>query len=184
MFKQIFTITALIAMTSCQSIEPREGVEVTKVKVPEVTESHDIAYEQVIYIKSTKEKIWNALTKADIISKYYMCPVQSIGSKKGEGISFGDKGETFISGKILDIEINTKFSHSFKFKQSDSEAKNDESTIVTYELFDDHGLIVLVLTHSGFKEENETYRNITGGWPYILSNLKTYLETGKTLTEK
>ena len=181
MFKQIFVIMALIAMTSCQSTESREGVEVTEVKVPK---SHDIKYEQVIYIKSTKEKIWNALTKADIISKYYMCPVQSIGSKKGEGISFGDKGETFISGKILDIEINTKFSHSFKFKQSDSDAKNDESTIVTYELFDDNGLIVLVLTHSGFKEENETYHNITGGWPYILSNLKTYLETGKTLTEK
>ena len=80
--------------------------------------------------------------------------------------------------------VREKFSHSFKFIQSHPEAKNEESSIVTYEIFEDNGLIGLSLTHSGFKEKNQTYHNVTGGWPYILSNLKTYLETGKTLTEK
>ena len=61
--------------------------------------------------------------------------------------------------------------------------KNDKSSIVTYEIIEEHGLLRLVLTHSGFTEKNDTYYNVTGGWPYILSNMKTYLETGKTLKE-
>jgi uncharacterized protein YndB with AHSA1/START domain len=145
--------------------------------------AEDIQYQQIIYIKSSKEKVWAALTEADTINKYYMCPILTMGKSEGEKISFGFKDQVFIEGKILKLKTNQIFSHSFKFIESHPEAKNDSSSIVTYEIIEEHGLLRLNLTHSGFKERNATYANITGGWPYILSNLKTYLETGKTLKE-
>ena len=40
----------------------------------------------------------------------------------------------------------------------------------------------LTVTHDGFAAETETYRQIGGGMPYILSGLKMLLETGKPLT--
>jgi hypothetical protein len=42
-------------------------------------------------------------------------------------------------------------------------------------------MCVLYLTHSGFQSKNQTFTDITGGWPVILSSLKTLLETGKPL---
>ena len=145
--------------------------------------AEEVQYQQIIYIKANKEQVWKALTQAEFINKYYMCPVLSMGSAKGDKISFGFKDQIFIEGEILKLQVNKTFSHSFKFIEAHPEAQDDSSSIVTYEIIEEHGLLRLVLTHSGFKERNATYANVTGGWPYILSNLKTYLETGKTLKE-
>ena len=37
----------------------------------------------------------------------------------------------------------------------------------------------LTVTHTGFKSEDQTFADVTGGWPVILSSLKSVLETGK-----
>ena len=44
--------------------------------------SNEIKFEQITYIKSTKNKLWEALTKPELINKYYMCPIKEIGTKR------------------------------------------------------------------------------------------------------
>ena len=105
-----------------------------------------------------------------------------MGSKKGETISYGVEAQIFIEGEILEFKKQEKLTHSFRFAGK-PKAEGDQGTIVTYEIVEQQDLLILILTHSGFKGKNQTYQDITGGWPYILSNLKTLLETGKTLRE-
>ncbi|EDM27120.1 hypothetical protein LNTAR_15662 [Lentisphaera araneosa HTCC2155] len=142
--------------------------------------ANEVKFEQMVYIKTTKAKLWNALTQPETINKYYMCPILKMGSKKGEIISYGVEGQTFIEGEILEFKKQEKLTHSFRFAGK-PKAKGDQGTMVTYEIVEQQGLLILILTHSGFRAKNQTYKDITGGWPYILSNLKTLLETGKTL---
>jgi len=148
-----------------------------------VMADEEVSFEQVVYIKASKAEVWKALTDPDTISKYYLCPVLTMGTKKGEALSFGVQDTVLIEGEILELEKEKTFSHTFKFIAAHPEAKEDKPTTVTYEITDQDGLLQLVLVHSGFAERNDTYEHVTGGWPYILSNLKTYLETGKTLKE-
>ena len=145
----------------------------------------DISFEQTIFIKSSSEKVWDALTNPQIVKAYFLCPLKKIGNAKGEDIIYGTEKDDLIKGKIISFNKNKEFSHSFKFLPPGHEGtEKDEATKVTYSMTEDEGVVILTLVHSGFKEKNQSYHNVTGGWPYILSNLKTYLETGKTLYQK
>jgi hypothetical protein len=60
-------------------------------------------------------------------------------------------------------------------------------TIVSFSLQEiDNHVVKLTLTHKNlldadYVEENDTFRGVNNGWPFILNNLKTYLENGKTM---
>ena len=49
---------------------------------------------------------------------------------------------------------------------------------VTFELSEKHGLTKLTTIHDDFPSGSKVYDNVAGGWPYILSGLKTLVETG------
>lgn len=142
-----------------------------------------ISFEQTIYIKTTKEKVWEAITTPKVASKYYMCPLKEIDLKKGSKIIYGTAQADLITGEILEAKAKEKLSHSFKFNMPNQNTE-DPSTNVHYLIREVNGMTELTLIHEGFEKKNDSFYNITSGWPFILSNLKTYLETGKTLTEK
>ena len=146
--------------------------------------AEEVSFKQTIFIKSNKAKLWEALTTPEWINRYYMVPVLKMGSSKNAIIEYGAKDQVMISGKILAFEKEKKLSHTFLFGPLHKGTGDDDATIVTYEITEQNGLLILSLTHSGFQSKNQTYHSVTGGWPYILSNLKTLLETGKTLTEE
>ena len=142
-----------------------------------------VKFEQKIYIKASKEKVFAALTTAETVSQYYMCPAECIGTKKGDKVIYAIKGQQVITGEVLNIEKDRIFSHSFRFLPLSQQYKDHKATKVTYRIQEGQGFVILHLSHSGFKAKDQNYHNIAGGWPYILSNLKTYLETGKTLKQ-
>ncbi len=59
--------------------------------------------------------------------------------------------------------------------------EKDAPTRVTYEIHQQGDCCRLTLTHDEFEGETNTYKNTSGGWPGILSGLKTLLETGQPL---
>ena len=144
--------------------------------------SEDIYFETTIYIKAPKERVWEYIVKPDYVSKYYLCPLLKIGDKAGDLIEYGMKDKILISGKITAFKPGSELSHSFVFDPtSHAGTELDGSTLVNYRLNETDGITELVLHHGGFKSKDQTFSNITGGWPWIISNLKTYIETGKPL---
>ena len=63
----------------------------------------------------------------------------------------------------------------------DDTAKNDRPTRVTWQIDPQGELCKLTLIHDDFDAETATFRQVDRGWPYILSNLKTWIETGTSL---
>jgi uncharacterized protein YndB with AHSA1/START domain/biotin operon repressor len=134
----------------------------------------------VVYIKTTKEKLWHAITDPSITKLYFHNTELKSELKPGSKIEYLEDIEGSLSaavfGEILEIIPNKKLVHTFNFRDS-----KDKTSRVTYELNETEYGIKLTLTHDQFDSENETYKSVVEGWPFIISGLKTYLETGKTL---
>ena len=147
--------------------------------------AEDISFSTTIFIKASKTQVWNALVEPKEVSKYFMCPMIRMGNKIGDSIEYGIGKDVMISGKIVEFKIEDALSYSFMFDpESHKGTEKDAQTLVNVTISEDKGITTLNLVHGGFQGKDQTYANIVGGWPWILSNLKTYLETGKTLIEK
>jgi uncharacterized protein YndB with AHSA1/START domain len=133
-------------------------------------------FHYTLFIAKPAKDVWSALTEKKTIDQYYMAPVHTLELKKGGRISYGG-GAELISGTIAEVDVPKKLVHSFKFTGSD-----DPETQVTYEIKPiGDSMCSLTISHTGFQAEDQTFADITGGWPVIASSLKTLLETGRTL---
>jgi len=135
----------------------------------------------VTYIKSTPEKVWEALTNGELTKKYYHGSEMRSKLTPGSSIDFivlDENGEevSAVNGEILEVIPNKKLSHTFRFHSN-----GDRPSRVTFLIEEVDGMVKLTLTHDDFDGETDTYKSVVEGWPYIFSGLKTYLETGNTL---
>jgi len=150
-----------------------------------MAKAEGISYQIEVYLKATKEQVWESLTVPKEASKYFMCPMIRCGSRAGEIIEYGIGNEVMIGGEIIVYQENDTLTYTFKFDPNTHKGtEEDITTIVKITISEDRGITKMLLVHSGFEKQDQSYVNITGGWPWIISNQKTYLETGKTLTEK
>ena len=130
-----------------------------------------------VFIGAPIEKVWEAITTAEIVSKYYLAPLTKIEMKKGGAMVYGEGDPPMIAGTITELESGKKLVHTFVF----GHRPDDPPSRVTYELEAIGQMCSLTLTHDKFADDTPTYSDISGGWPTILSELKSLLETGKGL---
>jgi uncharacterized protein YndB with AHSA1/START domain/DNA-binding transcriptional ArsR family regulator len=136
----------------------------------------------VTVIKTTPEKLWAALTQGQMTPAYYYgATLQTASLEAGQAYKYiGHDGQTFVTGEVLEAEAPKKLVMSFKGEWMPG-MENDAPSRVTYEILQQGECCRLTLTHDGFENETATYQNCGGGWPGILSGLKTLLETGEPL---
>jgi DNA-binding transcriptional ArsR family regulator/uncharacterized protein YndB with AHSA1/START domain len=132
-------------------------------------------------IQTTPEKLWQALTSGEISPHYYYGFSLKSDLKPGASFDYlAPTGDLIVSGTILEIEPMKRLVTSFKGHWDPSMA-GDPETRVTYEIEVQGECCKLTLIHDEFEAETATYTIVGGGWPGILSGLKTLLETGKPL---
>jgi uncharacterized protein YndB with AHSA1/START domain/DNA-binding transcriptional ArsR family regulator len=134
-----------------------------------------------IYIRTTPERLWEAITDSDIRSKY------TFGNQVVSDWKVGSRFEMtnpradapLGEGEILEFDPPRRLVQTMTALWSD-EVKAEGTTRVTWEIEPVGDSCRLVLTHDQLREgaNGEVY----GGWPMILSGLKTWLETGELLT--
>lgn len=133
-------------------------------------------FHYIIFIAKSAKDVWSALTEKKAIDQYYMAPVRTLELKKGGRISYGGTAE-LITGTITELEESKSLVHTFKFSGSDA-----PETRVAYKIEPiGDSMCSLTISHTGFKAEDQTFADVTGGWPVIASSLKTLLETGHGL---
>ncbi|MEO7261281.1 MAG: metalloregulator ArsR/SmtB family transcription factor [Jatrophihabitantaceae bacterium] len=134
-----------------------------------------------IYIRTTPERLWEAITDSEIRSKYNF-GVQvacdwAVGSRfeQTSPMADGPLGE----GEILEVDPPRRLVQTMRALWSD-DVKSEGTSRVTWEIEPVGDSCRLVVTHDQLREgaSDELY----GGWPMILSGLKTWLETGQLLT--
>ncbi|WP_075618809.1 SRPBCC family protein [Paenisporosarcina indica] len=145
---------------------------------------HASTFNYVTYISSTPEKIWDALTKSEHTEQYFFGTAIQSDWQVGSRVEYS-RGEVTDFGEILSYETNREMTYTWE-NVSDKSDRQDP-TVVTFQLQQMDGDVVKLtlihknLTEADFVHEDNTFRGYNNGWPFILSNLKTYLETGKTL---
>ena len=135
----------------------------------------------VAYIQTNIDNLWAALTEPDNTENYFFGTRIKSGMKVGDEITFNmENGDAAIQGEILENTPKSKFVYSFRGDKLE-DGNREPYSRVTYELETTENACKLTVIHDEFMEENNTYTNVGGGWPTVLSGLKTYLETGKKL---
>jgi len=134
-----------------------------------------------IYIRTTPERLWEAIADPEIRSKYnFGASVQSDWAVGSRIELTAQAGEILLSeGEILEIDPPRKLVHTM-IAHFSPEAEAEGTSRVTWEIEQVSDSCRLTLTHDQMREaaNDELY----GGWPMILSGLKTWLETGELLT--
>ena len=134
-----------------------------------------------IYIKTTPQRLWDAITDGEMRKKYTFGVGVTSDWTEGSGYTAGVPGVVDISaGENLEVDPPRRLVQSFNALWSD-DVKAEGTSRVTWEITPvGADTVALTVTHDQLREgaNNEIY----GGWPQILSGLKTLLETGETLT--
>jgi uncharacterized protein YndB with AHSA1/START domain len=134
-----------------------------------------------IYIKTTPERLWEAVTSSEMREKYNFGV--GVNSDWAEGshyeASHPNAPGLLMEGENLEVDPPRKLVQSFTALWSD-DVRREGTSRVTWEIEQVQDSCRLTVTHDQLPEGANS--EIYGGWPMILSGLKTLLETGETLT--
>jgi uncharacterized protein YndB with AHSA1/START domain/DNA-binding transcriptional ArsR family regulator len=134
-----------------------------------------------IYIKTTPERLWEAITTPEQRQKYnFGVGVESDWSpgSRYESVHPG-AGITIAAGENLEVDPPHRLVQSFNALWSD-DVKAEGTSRVTWEIEQVEDSCRLTVTHDQLREGAND--ELFGGWPMILSGMKTLLETGEHLT--
>jgi len=134
-----------------------------------------------IYIKTTPERLWDAITDPDLRAKYTFGVRVESDWTPGSTYNGGSRTspELIFGGENLEVDPPTRLVQSFNALWSD-DVKAEGTSRVTWEIEPVGDSCKLVVTHDQLRDG--VHGEIWGGWPQILSGLKTLLETGESLT--
>ena len=134
-----------------------------------------------IYIKTTPERLWEAITDAEMRASYSFGVAVVSDWTPGSSYASGHAaaGIEIAEGENLEVDPPHRLVQSFNALWSD-DVKREGTSRVTWEIEQVGDSCKLTVTHDQLREN--AHGEIYGGWPQILSGLKTLLETGETLT--
>jgi len=133
-----------------------------------------------IYIKTTPERLWEAITDPKLRAKYSFGVETHSDWTPGSGYQSGVPGVVDIAeGENLEVDPPRRLVQTFTALWSD-EVKAAEASRVTWEIIRVGDSCQLTVIHDRLPEDANP--ELYGGWPMILSGLKTLLETGELLT--
>ena len=134
-----------------------------------------------IYIRTTPEQLWKAITDSEIRAKYNFGAAVYSEWKVGAPISVDvTKHNVHLGeGEVLEVDPPRRLVQSYNALWGD-DVKAEATSRVTWEIEPVGDSCRLTVTHDELREGAND--QLYGGWPMILSGLKTLLETGELLT--
>ena len=138
-----------------------------------------------IYIASTPEKVWEALTRSEFSRKYFFGNSVEVDLRVGGAyIMRTPDGAPHISGEVIECVAPRKLTVTFNVNWPELIEKLGP-TLVTYEIEEAGEAVRLTMTESHDRTlDDDILSGGRQGWPAILSSLKSLLETGEALTIK
>jgi len=133
----------------------------------------------VTYIRTTQQKLWSALTTDSEFMKQYWFGVHCR-SEWTAGSSWqmlGPDGELFDDGSIVEADPPRRLVIRWQHQRK-PEIKAEGESRCTYELETIGPVVRLGITHTIERDPSKFIDAVSGGWPKIMSNLKSLLETG------
>ena len=137
----------------------------------------------VTYIRATPDRLWSALTDAEFMKQYWFgMHCESVWTAGSSWKLVSGEGQVFDAGEIVEAEpprlLVIRWQH-----QDRSELRIEGASLCTFEIEPLGEAVKLTITHSIEREPSKLIEAVSGGWPKIISNLKSLLETGSTVLQ-
>jgi uncharacterized protein YndB with AHSA1/START domain/DNA-binding transcriptional ArsR family regulator len=139
-------------------------------------------YVYVTYVRAGAEQVWQALTDADLTARYWghanvsdWQPGSRWEHRRTDGSGAADAG-----GRVLESDPPRRL--VMTFGAADGERPPGGDSVVTFLLEEQGGIVRLTVTHENLADAT-ALREISHGWPAVLANLKSLLETGEVLPQ-
>jgi len=135
------------------------------------------------YIRTTPDKLWSALTGQEFQKQYWFgMHCESPYTTGSPWKLVNDRGEVWDAGEIVEADpprrLVIRWEHQMRH-----ELRAEGASLCTMELVPAGQAVRLTITHSVEREDSKLVEAVSGGWPKILSNLKSLLETGTVAFE-
>jgi uncharacterized protein YndB with AHSA1/START domain len=137
----------------------------------------------VTYIRTTPEKLWDALTKPEFTRAYWCETWQDSSWEAGSTwrVMIQD-GRVADSGEVVEIDRPRRLVLSW-CNEFRPELKQEGYSRATFDLEPMGESVKLTVTHEMDRDGSKFITAVSNGWPHILASLKSLLETGKPLAE-
>ena len=134
-----------------------------------------------VFIKATPEQIWDAITKPEWTERYFHKARHTVTAD--HYTSLGPDGSVWGDADVLEFDPPRKLVHGWSSMYDPALVEEEESR-VTWEIdAGDDGVSLLTVVHDRLEGAPKTAARVAGvGWMGVLSALKTFLETGESLS--
>jgi uncharacterized protein YndB with AHSA1/START domain len=136
-----------------------------------------------VFIKASPDAIWQAITEPEFTTRYFYGSAVDTTCEPGtpwRGWS-GDRSQQLVDGEVLESDRPRRLQHTWRALY-DEETAVEPYSRVTWEIeAQDGGYSKLTVVHDRLEDAPKTAESVAGGWMYVLSGLKTLLETGEPL---
>ena len=134
----------------------------------------------VTYINATAQKVWRALTDAEVTRQYWSNHRNASDWQPGSEWrheDYDDAARVDVVGTVVESDPPRRLvvTWASPAKAADPSAHSR----VTFDVVEDGGMVRLTVTHDELEPGSSMETGITTGWPMVLSSLKTLLETGQ-----
>jgi len=137
----------------------------------------------VTYVRTTPEKLWQALFDPEFTRRYFYETWQECEWKQGASWRMmHPDGRALNTGKVLEIEPHRRLVLSWRHERP-PELHEEGFSRCTFELEEKGSSVKLTIIHEIDKPESKLIQSVSNGWPLFLASLKSMLETGEPLEE-
>ena len=135
-----------------------------------------------VFIRAPQAKVWDAITKPEFTHRYFYGSEPNGTWKPGSRLLWTQHGtgNELVDGEVIEYDRPNRLIYSWIVKY-DPELTPEGPSRVTFELSEQDGVTKVTAIHDDFPAGSKVYENVAGGWPWILSGLKSFLETGSGL---
>lgn len=141
------------------------------------------SFDYVLYVRASPDEVWEALTNAEKAHRYWFDASQECSWLPDSPWEMkGPDGRLVNSGRVLTAERPKRLELSWR-NELKPELKEEGYSRVTFDLAAMGTATAVTLAHRISKDSSKLIADVAGGWPLILSSLKSALETGSPLQE-
>ncbi len=136
-----------------------------------------------VFIRATPEQVWDAITKPEFTMRYFYG--SELESTFEQGATYKqwapEREKLWVEGEVLESDRPHRLAHTWR-SLFDEDSAAEEPSRVTWEIEQQEGGVTkLTVVHDQLESSPKTAASVAGGWSYVLSGLKTLLETGEPL---
>jgi uncharacterized protein YndB with AHSA1/START domain len=143
----------------------------------------------VTYIATTPEKVWQAMVDTEVMRQYWIGPSADCERVNVSDWKPGSRWEhqrldaartVDMTGKVVESDPPRRLVYTWARPAEAEDASKHSRVSIDIEP-QGNGIVRLTVTHEDLERDPQMLTGISGGWPRVLSNLKTLLETGRPL---